>query len=185
MKKFLLMGLLIISSISFAAKLEVPEEVEKEINKSARSFDGSQRINFVNWQKRSYIRMDELGEESGIPQEEFVRIREKLHRMYGSNYAKQLQVLPDEINDYRDIVRRVEAATKGEVVVDEEVNQKAKEEIVKTLNAVKVPEKVLDVYKKSAEELFPNNYPKQKQFLDICIRDYYDMLPILKEELGK
>lgn len=184
MKKFLLLGLLIISSLTFA-KLDIPENVEKEINKSARSFDGSQRVNFINWQKRSYLRMEEIGKESGIPQEEFLRIVEKLHRMYGSNYAKQLQVLPDEINDYRDIVRRVEAATKGEVVVDEEVNEKAKEEIVKTLNAVKVPEKILDVYKKSAEELFPNNYPKQKQFLDICIRDYYDILPLLREELGK
>lgn len=66
--------------------------------------------------------------------------------MYGSNYAKQLQVLPDEINDYKDVVKRVEEATKGNVIVDEEVNQRAKEEIVKTLNAVKVPKEILEVY---------------------------------------
>lgn len=178
------MGLLALSSLTFAG-LDVPENVEKEINKSARSFDGSQRVNFVNWQKRSYLRMEEIGKESGIPQEEFTRIKEKLHRMYGSNYAKQLQVLPDEINDYKDVVRRVEEATKGNVVVDEEVNQRAKEEIVKTLNAVKVPKEILEVYQKSAEELFPNNYPKQQQFLSICIKDYYEILPLLRKELEK
>ncbi len=39
MKKLLVMGILVLSSMSFA-KLEVPEDVEKNINKSARSFDG-------------------------------------------------------------------------------------------------------------------------------------------------
>lgn len=105
MKKLLVMGILVLSSISFA-KLEVPEDVEKNINKSARSFDGSQRMNYINWQKRSYLRMDEVAKESGIPQEEYARIKAKLERMYGSNYAKQLQVLPDEINDYKDVVKR-------------------------------------------------------------------------------
>lgn len=166
MKKLLVMGILVLSSISFA-KLEVPEDVEKNINKSARSFDGSQRMNYINWQKRSYLRMDEVAKESGIPQEEYVRIKAKLERMYGSNYAKQLQVLPDEINDYKDVVKRVE------------------EEIVKTLNAVKVPKEILEVYQKSAEELFPNNYPKQQQFLSICIKDYFEILPLLKKELNK
>ena len=179
MKKLLVMGILVLSSMSFA-KLEVPEDVEKNINKSARSFDGSQRMNYINWQKRSYLRMDEVAKESGIPQEEYARIKAKLERMYGSNYAKQLQVLPDEINDYKDVVKRVEEATKGNVIVDEEVNQRAKEEIVKTLNAVKVPKEILEVYQKSAEELFPNNYPKQQQFLSICIKDYFEILPLLK-----
>ena len=184
MKKLLVMGILVLSSMSFA-KLEVPEDVEKNINKSARSFDGSQRMNYINWQKRSYLRMDEVAKESGIPQEEYARIKAKLERMYGSNYAKQLQVLPDEINDYKDVVKRVEEATKGNVIVDEEVNQRAKEEIVKTLNAVKVPKEILEVYQKSAEELFPNNYPKQQQFLSICIKDYFEILPLLKKELNK
>ena len=173
MKKLLVMGILVLSSMSFA-KLEVPEDVEKNINKSARSFDGSQRMNYINWQKRSYLRMDEVAKESGIPQEEYARIKAKLERMYGSNYAKQLQVLPDEINDYKDVVKRVE-----------EVNQRAKEEIVKTLNAVKVPKEILEVYQKSAEELFPNNHPKQQQFLSICIKDYFEILPLLKKELNK
>lgn len=182
MKKFLLMGMLILSSLSFA-KLEVPEDVEKSINKSARSFDGSERMNYINWQKRAYLRMDEVAKESGIPQEEYVRIKAKLERMYGSNYAKQLQVLPDEINDYKDVVRRVEEAKQGNVVVDAQANEKAKEEIAQTLNAVKIPEKVLEIYKNSAEELFPNNYPKQKQYLDICVRDYYEILEVIKSEL--
>lgn len=183
MKKFLLMGMLILSSLSFA-KLEVPEDVEKSITKSARNFDGSQKMNYINWQKRAYLRMDRVAEESGIPQEEYARIKAKLERMYGSNYAKQLQVLPDEINDYKDVVRRVEEAKQGNVVVDAQANEKAKEEIAQTLNAVKIPEKVLEIYKNSAEELFPNNYPKQKQYLDICVRDYYEILEVIKSELN-
>lgn len=181
MKKFLLIGILILSSLSLAAQMNIPENVEKDINKSARSFDGSQRVNYINWQKRSYLRMEEIGKESGIPEEEFIRIKDKLHRMYGSNYAKQLQVLSDEINDYKEIVRRVqETTTQGTaVVVDKEVNQKSKEEITKTLNATKIPKEILEIYQSSAEELFPNNYPKQKQYLDICVRDYYKILNII------
>ncbi len=183
MKKFLLIGILILSSLSLAAQMNIPENVEKDINKSARSFDGSQRVNYINWQKRSYLRMEEIGKESGIPEEEFIRIKDKLHRMYGSNYAKQLQVLSDEINDYKEIVRRVqETTTQGTaVVVDKEVNQKAKEEITKTLNATKIPKEILEIYQSSAEELFPNNYPKQKQYLDICVRDYYKILNIIRK----
>ncbi|WP_294703460.1 hypothetical protein [uncultured Fusobacterium sp.] len=183
MKKFLLIGILILSSLSLAAQMNIPENVEKNINKSARSFDGSQRVNYINWQKRSYLRMEEIGKESGIPEEEFIRIKDKLHRMYGSNYAKQLQVLSDEINDYKEIVRRVqETTTQGTaVVVDKEVNQKAKEEITKTLNATKIPKEILEIYQSSAEELFPNNYPKQKQYLDICVRDYYKILNIIRK----
>lgn len=183
MKKFLLIGILILSSLSLAAQMNIPENIEKDINKSARSFDGSQRVNYINWQKRSYLRMEEIGKESGIPEEEFIRIKDKLHRMYGSNYAKQLQVLSDEINDYKEIVRRVqETTTQGTaVVVDKEVNQKAKEEITKTLNATKIPKEILEIYQSSAEELFPNNYPKQKQYLDICVRDYYKILNIIRK----
>lgn len=183
MKKFLLIGILILSSLSLAAQMNIPENVEKDINKSARSFDGSQRVNYINWQKRSYLRMEEIGKESGIPEEEFIKIKDKLHRMYGSNYAKQLQVLSDEINDYKEIVRRVqETTTQGTaVVVDKEVNQKAKEEITKTLNATKIPKEILEIYQSSAEELFPNNYPKQKQYLDICVRDYYKILNIIRK----
>ena len=183
MKKLLLMGIMVLSSISYATRLEVPEDVEKEINKSARSFESSQKINFINWQKRSYLKIQEIGKEAEIPVEEFEKIKNKLHNMYGSNYAKQLQVVHDEINDYRDVIKRVESMT-GSEVINEEENKKAKEEI-RTLNAVRVPEKILDIYKKSAEELFPNNYLKQKQFLSICIRNYYDTLPILREELNK
>lgn len=183
MKKFLLIGILILSSLSLAAQMNIPENVEKDINKSARSFDGSQRVNYINWQKRSYLRMEEIGKESGIPEEEFIKIKDKLHRMYGSNYAKQLQVLSDEINDYKEIVRRVqETTTQGTaVVVDKEVNQKAKEEITKTLNSTKIPKEILEIYQSSAEELFPNNYPKQKQYLDICVRDYYKILNIIRK----
>lgn len=184
MKKLLILGILLLSSVSFA-NLEVPESVEKNINKSARSFDGSQRINYINWQKRSYLKMDEVAKESGIPEDEYLRIKAKLDRMYGSNYAKQLQVLPDEINDYKEVVKRVEAATKGNSVVDEKVNERAKIEIEKTLNAVKVPKDILEVYQRSAEELFPDNYPKQQQFLNICIKDYFEILPLLKKELEK
>lgn len=184
MKKLLILGILLLSSVSFA-NLEVPESVEKNINKSARSFDGSQRINYINWQKRSYLKMDEVAKESGIPEDEYLRIKAKLDRMYGSNYAKQLQVLPDEINDYKEVVKRVEAATKGNSVVDEKVNERVKIEIEKTLNAVKVPKDILEVYQRSAEELFPDNYPKQQQFLNICIKDYFEILPLLKKELEK
>ena len=175
---------LILNTLSFADS-DIPESVERNIAKSARSFEGTQRTNYINWQKRSYLKMDEIAKESGIPQEEYVKIKEKLEVMYGSNYAKQLQVLPDEINDYKEVVRRVEEAKQGDVIVDTQVNEKAKEEIAQTLNAVKIPEKVLEIYKNSAEELFPNNYPKQKQYLDICVRDYYEILGVIKSELNK
>lgn len=185
MKKFLIMSMFIMSALSFGAQLKVPADVEKEINNSARSFDSSQRVNFINWQKRSYLKIESLGKESGIPEDEFLRIKNRLHRMYGSNYAKQLQILPEEMNDYRELVRRVQEATKGNIV-DEEVNEKAKEQMkVTLLNAVRVPTEILNVYQESAKELFPNNYVMQEKFVSACIRDYYNILPLLKKELEK
>lgn len=181
MKKGIIFGLLTLSFLTFAEG-EIPENVEKEISKSARGLDGSQRMNYVNWQKRSYLKLEEIGRESGIPKEEFDRIMDKLERMYGSNYAKQLQVVSDEINDYKEVVKRVEAAT-NTTLVDEKTNEEAKKQIEETLNMVKIPEDILGMYKSTAEELFPNNYPKQKEYLDICVRDYPKLLELIKKEI--
>lgn len=175
--------MLLISSLTFSATLDVPESIDKEITKSARNFDGSQRVSYINWQKRAYIQMEEIFKDSGIPQSEVEKIMTKLHKMYGSNYAKQLQVLPDEINDYREVVRRVQQETSNLQKVDETINQQAKQEVEKTLNSSEIPTRILDIYKTSAEELFPNNYPKQKEYLDISIRDYQKILDIIKEEM--
>ena len=49
--------------------------------------------------------MEKLGKESGIPANEFERIKHKLRVMYGANFAKQYQVLPDEIRDYNELVK--------------------------------------------------------------------------------
>ena len=55
--------------------------------------------------------MEKLGKESGIPANEFERIKHKLRVMYGANFAKQYQVLPDEIRDYNELVERVKKET--------------------------------------------------------------------------
>ena len=59
MRKFLFAGILILNTLSFADS-DIPESVERNIAKSARSFEGTQRTNYINWQKRSYLKMDEI-----------------------------------------------------------------------------------------------------------------------------
>ena len=67
MKKLILLGMAILSIGAFAAREAIPEDVEKIITKSAQTLDGSEKIRYKNWQIDSYLRMEKLGKESGIP----------------------------------------------------------------------------------------------------------------------
>ena len=99
MKKIIILGLIALNISAFAAKQEIPEDVEKAIIRESQSFEGSDRMSFRRWQTESYLKMEKMGEESGIPAVEFQRIKQRLRQMYGSNFVKQYQVLPSEISN--------------------------------------------------------------------------------------
>lgn len=181
MKLQIIAGCLLLSSALLAAQLEVPEEVDKELTKSARSMSGSERNRYIMWQKRAYLKLEKIGEESGLPANEYRRIMNRLHQMYGSNYRKQLQVVDDEINDYKELVRRVnESVAAGKP--DASVNEEAKRELSSTIeNTNIVPKEVLNLYKESAEELYPDNYVAQKKYMESIIKTYPKLIEWIKE----
>ena len=81
MTKKIIVGVLLFGSYLFAAQIQVPEAVEKELNKSARTLSGSDRVQFINWQKTAYIQLEQIAKESGLPEVEIARIQKRLHQM--------------------------------------------------------------------------------------------------------
>ncbi|WP_410208244.1 hypothetical protein [Fusobacterium sp.] len=179
MKIKTILGFLILGSALSAAQFNVPESVEKELNKSARSMSGSERRQFINWQKQAYIQLDKIGAESGIPAAEFQRIKKRMYQMYGSNYRKQLQIVNEEIEDYKELVNRVNAAAASQVP-DESTNNIAKEDLKKSLEASTVPQEILNIYIKNAEKLYPNNYVAQKKYIDSMIEVFPKIINWIK-----
>ena len=90
MKKLILLGMAILSIGAFAAREAIPEDVEKIITKSAQTLDGSEKIRYKNWQIDSYLRMEKFRKESGIPANEFERIKHKLRVMYLGKLCKTI-----------------------------------------------------------------------------------------------
>lgn len=181
MKKKIILGLLLASTYVCAAQLQVPESIDEEIFKSARSYSGSEKRNYINWQKRAYLKIQAEGEKAGIPEKEYERIKHRLHVMYGSNYEKQLQVLQDEIDNYKELVNRVTLATKG-IMPDENTNKLAKEELKNTIDSNNsVPKEIIDIYMKSAQELYPNNFVAQKNYINSMIENYPKLIEFIKQ----
>lgn len=180
MKKLILLGLAILSLTALGAKQEIPEDVEKAIIKESQTYDGSEKIRFRKWQTESYLKMEKMGEESGIPAEEFTRIKSRLRAMYGSNFVKQYQVLPSEIRNYNELVERVKNETARNLGVTEEKNNQAKVELEKNISVSKVPAEVIDIYKESAEKLYPDNYVGQKAYIDASMEEYFKIIEFVK-----
>lgn len=181
MKKLILLGVAILSISAFGAREKVPEDVEKAITKASQTLDGSEKIRYKNWQIDSYLKIEKMGKESGIPANEFERIKHKLTVMYGANYAKQYQVLPDEIRDYHELVERVKKETIKNLEVSEEKNSVAKAEMEKNIAVSKVPTEVINIYKETAEKLYPNNYVRQKAYIDASMEEYFKIVDFIKK----
>ena len=182
MKKLILLGLAALSITAIgAAKQEIPADIEKAIIRESQTYDGSEKIRFRNWQTESYLKMEKLGAESGIPAEEFARIKQRLRVMYGSNFVKQYQVLPDEIRNYNELVERVKLETAKNIGVTEEKNNAAKAELEKNISVSKVPAEVIEIYKESAEALYPDNYVGQKAYIDASMEEYFKIIEFVKK----
>ena len=179
MTKKIILGVLLFGSYLFAAQIQVPEAVEKELNKSARTLSGSDRVQFINWQKTAYIQLEQIAKESGLPEVEIARIQKRLHQMYGSNYRKQLQVIDDEISDYKELVRRVQEQN-ANVKPDEATNTLAQRELTITLANTTIPKEILDIYSNNAKELYPGNYVAQKKYMEYIISNFNKVLEWIK-----
>lgn len=182
MKKAVILGLIALNISVFAAiKQEVPEDIEKAIIRESQSFEGSDRISFRRWQTESYLKMEKMGAESGIPAVEFDRIKQRLRQMYGSNFVKQYQVLPSEIANYNELVERVKVETLKSAVVTEEKNNAAKEQMAKEIASSKVPAEVVEIFRESAAKLYPDNYVGQKAYINAAMEDYFKIIDFVKK----
>ena len=181
MKKIIILGLIALNISAFSAiNQEIPEDVEKAIIRESQSFEGSDRASFRKWQTDSYLKMEKMGEESGMPSVEFERIKQRLRKMYGSNFVKQYQVLPEEIRNYNELVERVKIETLKNANITEEKNALAKEELAKDIASSKVPAEVVEIFKESAAKLYPDNYVGQKAYINSAMEDYFKIIEFVK-----
>ena len=101
MKKAVILGLIALNISVFAAiKQEVPEDIEKAIIRESQSFEGSDRMSFRRWQTESYLKMEKMGAESGIPAVEFDRIKQAEAAGLSNNSISSMQA--EEEKRYRE-----------------------------------------------------------------------------------
>lgn len=185
MKKIILSLFLLLTSLSFAMsgkiKQDLPEAVEKEIRAAVSNQSGSDKREYFNWYKDSYLELMTRLENSGIPKQDADTIARRLHAMYGSNYPKQLSSVNDEIADYKNLVQRIRDEQKIVQQKIEEENMKNKAEIREILDNSNIDVKDLKNIELNARKEFPDNYSLQKAYIKGAIQTYLELKNMIKK----
>lgn len=162
-------------------KQELPEEVEKEIRSAVSNHSGSDRRQYFDWYKDSYLELMTRLENSGIPKQDADAIARRLHAMYGSNYPKQLATVNDEIADYKNLVQRIRDEQKAVQQQVEEENNKSKAEIREMLDNTDINAKDLENIESNAKKAYPDNYSMQKAYIKGAIQIYLELKNMIKK----
>ncbi len=162
-------------------KQELPEEVEKEIRSAVSNHSGSDRRQYFDWYKDSYLELITRLENSGIPKQDTDAIARRLHAMYGSNYPKQLATVNDEIADYKNLVQRIRDEQKAVQQKVEEENNKSKAEIREMLDNTDINAKDLENIESNAKKAYPDNYSMQKAYIKGAIQTYLELKNMIKK----
>lgn len=162
-------------------KQELPEEVEKEIRSAVSNHSGSDRRQYFDWYRDSYLELMTRLENSGIPKQDTDAIARRLHAMYGSNYPKQLATVNDEIADYKNLVQRIRDEQKAVQQKVEEENNKSKAEIREMLDNTDINAKDLENIESNAKKAYPDNYSMQKAYIKGAIQTYLELKNMIKK----
>lgn len=185
MRKLILLLFLLMASLSFSLngkiKQELPEAVEKEIRAAVSNQSSSDKREYFNWYKDSYLDLMDRLENSGIPKQDTDAIARRLHAMYGSNYPKQLASVNDEIADYKNLVQRIRDEQKISQQKIEEENIKNKKEIKEILENSNIPKKDLENIELNAKKEFPDSYSLQKAYIKGAIQTYLELKNMIKK----
>ena len=185
MKKIILSLFILVSCLTFTmeAKLkkDLPEAVEKEIRVAVSNHSGSERREYFDWYKDSYLELMTRLDNSGIPKQDADGIARRLNAMYGSNYPKQLASVNDEIADYKNLVQRIRDEQKITQQKIEEENMKNKAEIKQILDNSNIPARDLENIELNAKKEFPDNYSLQKAYIKGAIQTYSELKNMIKK----
>lgn len=185
MKKIIFTIFLILSSLSFSnsfkIKQELPEKIEKEIRQAVASHSSSERGEYFDWYKDSYLSMIKKLDETSIPKQDKDIIIKRLHSMYGSNYPKQFAALRDEIENYNNLVQRIRDEQKATQEKIKEENEKSKKEIEEILGNSTIPKRDLENIELNAKKEFPENYNLQRAYIKGAIQTYLELKNMIKK----
>lgn len=185
MKRVIIGLFLVLTSLSFSnsfkIKQEIPENVEKEIRRAVSSHSSSEKREYFDWYKDSYLSMLRVLGETSIPDKDKEIILKRLHSMYGSNYPKQYAALRDEMDNYNDLVKRIRDEQRAAQQKIEEENRKSKMEIEEILGNSNIPKVDLENIELNAKKEFPENYNLQRAYIKGAIQTYLELKNMIKK----
>ncbi len=185
MKKIVLLFVLVLSSLSYSLDLkiksELPEEIEKSIRHTVSSYSSSERREYYDWYKDSYLEMMKRFDEAGIPNVDREYIVKKLKAMYGTNYPKQLSMVNEEIAEYKNLVNRIKEEQLAIVEKRKEENTKNKKEIEEILSTQAVPDSFKESIRNNAKKEFPKDLSLQKAYIKGSIQTYLELNKMIKK----
>lgn len=118
MKKYLVLASFVfVSAWSWAGPFtskDVPEDVKQEIRRANIQYSGMERKKNIEDAIEAYVRLQNKAYDSGIPRKDLEIIIVRLHQMYGANFIKQSVEFDKELDQYKDMVQRVEERVRAE-----------------------------------------------------------------------
>lgn len=172
MKKYLmiLMTLVLTTSI-FAAENVIPKDIQQRIRTYAidntDSGDGGKRSDFIRWQEKAYLYVEQELAVSGISESDQKAVRDRLNAMYGPNYAKQTKEVKDEIKYYT-VVKKAENEKQQAAIR----NAQSSEELKEIIADPQVPEKYMNHFISESQRLYPDNPYEQKRYIESSVNTY-------------
>lgn len=160
---------------------ELPEDVEKAIRNAVSNFSSSEKREYFNWYKDSYLEVMNRLANSGIPEQDANAIARRLKAMYGANYPKQLATVNDEIADYKNLVQRIKDEQKAVAEKVEAENTKSKAEIREMLANTDINSRDLENIELNAQKAYPDNYSLQKAYIKGSIQTYLELKQLIKK----
>lgn len=168
MKKYLVLASFVfVSAWSWAGPFtskDVPEDVKQEIRRANIQYSGMERKKNIEDATEAYVRLQNKAYDSGIPRKDLEIIIVRLHQMYGANFIKQSVEFDKELDQYKDMVQRVEERVRAEQQKRVEEQEQAKRELQVFLK--EAPAFVLEKVYPRAKEKYPENYQAQKYFIE-------------------
>lgn len=164
MKRKVIYLFIIISSLIYGKNsIKFPIEYEAPLKKEAQNIytSGSEIRNYIDWEKDSYISMREKLETSNISNENKQLIIKRLFSMYRYNFSKQNSVVNDEIEKYM--------LLENKDIKKEKENKVYIEKIIE--NSEENSKKELEFLKKKAEQKYPNDYEKQRIYIEAVLEN--------------
>lgn len=175
MKKFILLGFLALSVMSFANR-EVPEEIRKEIAQYAlERSEGSNRVQMITSETNAYFFLQDELNKTGLTEGQKGLVKQRLKATYGAgNYTKMSSALSREVEYVASKTSPNGNSGVSGNIINNQVAMESKKEMENIINENKksIPENYMNHFKSEASRLYPNNPYEQKRYIESSINTY-------------